>query len=408
MNDCKYCDYVGGPGRPVYDATFPCPGCGRGGPVMLYNPDPEQPDVRFYPVSTSYSDIESNGLLPSGTTTEEFYRSTLATWSPFGAPMPSDRYTSAVIEGTWYECLQPEYKAYPAIVAALSATKIEIGCEHIKMPFPAFAVRLPEGFMQDVNGPPLRCLLVAMVKNNEVYTSTPVASIDSDPAPGAMSIPFAVSFSDGTPDNALLIQAKYIDSDGDDAFTNFAIRLDRNKTLEEVFSDWVTRAEGEGAQARLRARAFGGYVVSNKMARELLSLAVGISFFATGRHKAAKPILQREKRPRHERRRFERDHDGEEQPTFFVGRELVLPREEGAPARDQGPGLGEGAGRSLRWGHYRTGHLRYQAHGPARSDRKLIFIEPSLVRPDLPLRPRVTPGQITGDRPSRDVTEDRL
>lgn len=362
--------------------------------------DPEQPEVEFYPVTTAYTE----GASISGPWGDplEFYRYVLRTWNPILPPMPSDQYSAAVIEGTWYSHLQPEYKAYPAIIAALAATKIEIGCEHLKMPFPAFAIRLPVDFMKEDGGPPIRCLFVAMVRNIDKKIARPVTSIDSEPARDALTIPFALATT-GIPRDVLMIQAKYIDRDGDDAFANFSLSLERGQTLDERFVEWLKGSKVREAYIRERITRTGGYFPGDRLARELVALAVGVSFFATGRHKSARPVLQREKRPRHERRRFERDH-GQEQPTFTVGRDLVLPREQGAPGPDHGV-AGEGAGRSLRWSHYRTGHLRYQAHGPGLSERKLIFIEPTLVRPDLPIGGRVTPGGIPGDRPARDVTE---
>lgn len=363
--------------------------------------DPEQPGVEFYPVTTAYT--EGAGLLGISTTPLEFYRYVLSTWNPFFPAMPSDQYSAAVIEGTWYSHLQPEYKAYPAIIAALAATKIEIGCEHLKMPFPAFAVRLPVGFMQEEGGPPIRCLFVAMMRNIGKKIARPVTSIESEPAHDALTIPFALG-TDAIPRDVLMIQAKYVDRDGDDAFANFSLTLEHGQTLEERFSEWLAHSKSREAYIREKIERSGGYFPSDKLARELVALAVGVSFFATGRHKAARPILQQDKRPRHERRRFQRDHHGQEQPTFTVGRDLVLPREQGAPSPERGV-AGEGAGRALRWAHYRTGHLRYQAHGPGFSERKLIFVEPTLVRPDLPIGGRVTPGGIAGGRPVRDVTE---
>ncbi len=406
MNGCKHCEYVGGPGLPPHDPTFPCPGCGRGGPVMLFNAsDPEQSDVRFYPVTTAYSEgAQLAGM--SGLPPKRFYENVLSTYRALGAPMPSDQYTSAVIEGTWYSYFQPEYKAYPAIIAALAATKIEIGCEHLRLPFPAFVIRLPGGFLQEEGGPPIRCLFVAMMKSYGDRFAKPVTSIESEPAPGSLTVPFGMGFRGSPAKYVIMIQAKYIDRDGDDAFANFMFALERDKTIEEQFATWLEHSKTLDSRTRERIRETGGYFMGDRLARELLALAVGVSFFATGRHKSQSQILQREKRPRHERRRFEKENDGNEQPTFMVGRELILPRESGAPSTDGDASVGEGAGRSLKWAHYRTGHMRYQAHGPGHSERKLIFVEPTLVRPDLPMGSRVTPGQIIA-RPARDVTEDR-
>lgn len=35
---CPRCGYFGGPGPPVFDTTFPCPACGRGGAIVAANP----------------------------------------------------------------------------------------------------------------------------------------------------------------------------------------------------------------------------------------------------------------------------------------------------------------------------------------------------------------------------------
>lgn len=367
--------------------------------------DPEQPDVVFYPVTTMYdvSKHDPRSLIPADVTPDEAYDTVLSGWGKHGA-MNTSVFSAAVIEGTWYRCLQPEYKAYPAIIAALVATKIEIGCEHLKMPFPAFAIRLPEDFMREEGGPPIRCVFVCMLRNTN-RGARPVTSIDSRPAPDSMEVPFNVGTRAPAPSYALMIQVKFKDKDGDDAFGNFAVMLKRGQTLEQSLADWITGKSKRDEHIRDMTERTTGYYPSDKMVRELLSLAVGVSFFATGRHKARGEILQDDKRPRHERRRFEREHDGQEQPTFTVGRDLVLPRESGAPGPDGGPEPGEGAGRSLRWAHYRTGHLRYQPHGSGLTERKLIFVEPTLVRPDLPLGTRVTPGRIVGGRPAHDVTD---
>lgn len=39
---CSRCGYAGGPGRAVYDVTFPCPACGRGGAVSRTTSNPRR------------------------------------------------------------------------------------------------------------------------------------------------------------------------------------------------------------------------------------------------------------------------------------------------------------------------------------------------------------------------------
>lgn len=47
----------------------------------------------------------------------------------------------------------------------------------------------------------------------------------------------------------------------------------------------------------------------------------------------------------------------------------------------------EAAGRELEFSHTRRGHFKTQAYGPNRSLRKMIWVEDTEVRPDLPMRP---------------------
>jgi len=437
--------------------------------------DPERPDVAFYEVTTSYSERLRDRVRSErfgGMAAEEFYRDLrgLNGNGFWGGPEG----IAVAIEATWHDSLRPEYKAYPAIVAALATTSIDIGCEHLLMPFPAFAVRLPEDFVQEEGGPPLRGVLVAMLRNTGPG-ARPVTSLGSEPAASAREIPFHVrpmpvpevstadlvlsamtkrgepdpearianyyarsrAFHSKNPDTerriaeldaemaaiekrldekraelkeaedqyneevsgttlaAATVLALQLTFDGPEGsvFANFTIGLERGVTvaesLENVMREKPLRGDSQG------------YFPSQKLAHDMFALAIGVSFFATGRHKAARPIVQADKRPRHERRRFEKEH-GQKQPTYTVGRELVLPRAEGVPGVEPGI-VGEGAGRHLKFAHLRTGHLRYQAHGPSMSERKLVFIEPTIVRPDLPLRAR-PPAAITGDRPVHDVT----
>lgn len=347
---------------------------------------PRQDDPEFYPVTTMQTDAIAAGDPAGSLPHDAHYGILLSMFDPYGpSPVSRDHYMIGVVEATWYASLQPEYKAWPSIVAALAATKVEIACEHLRMPFPAFAVRLPVGFMAEEGGPQIRCLLVATFRNVQGTGAVPVTSLESTKPASDLVVPFMIGIEqEKDPEVVLFVEIKYVDEDGDDAFAVFTVGLEPGTTLEESFA--------RGAPARRRRRASmkpGQYYPGDRLAHELLSLAVGVSFFATGRTKAQR-LVQADPRPRHERRRFSRDEGGE-QPTFSVGRDLVLPREEGVPGAPPG---GEGTGAQLKWAHYRTGHLRYQPYGPGKSERRLTFIEPTLVRPDLPLRPKVTPSAI--------------
>jgi hypothetical protein len=66
-------------------------------------------------------------------------------------------------------------------------------------------------------------------------------------------------------------------------------------------------------------------------------------------------------------------------------------------ADDDGQKLMRG---ELEWGHTRRGHNRLQAYGPKMSLRKEVWVEESVVRPDLPLRPKHGHGYIVHENES--------
>jgi hypothetical protein len=68
---------------------------------------------------------------------------------------------------------------------------------------------------------------------------------------------------------------------------------------------------------------------------------------------------------------------------WTVGREIDLPTTE---YRYLHRAASEGGHRELSQGHLRRGHMKMQPCGEQSKDRKLIFVAPTIVRPDLPLR----------------------
>lgn len=348
-------------------------------------------EVEFYEVATNYSAAR----MPSDLKPDAFYERI----SPM-ARTPVDK-VRLDAERTWYACLQPEYKAWPAAIAALAATRINVPCEELRVPFPAFAIRLPAGFVQEPGAPPIESLLVTLLRNSPAgFGSWSTTSMDGGITPCSRrftdvwrnlgrNVPAILSVSMG------YHEGNHPDRDAAYRFSVVSVGLEQGVTLDEEFSriEWDSRI----SEIERRSR----YTPSEKLVREMLSLAVGTALMATG--KCKKPLVARDQRPRQERRRFEREH-GEEQPTFHMGRDLVLPREEGAAPASP---AGEGSGRHLKWAHYRTGYMRNQPYwkGSTRdkpTHRELIFIPPTIVGADkgLPLRPRSTPSSILEPPPA--------
>jgi hypothetical protein len=73
---------------------------------------------------------------------------------------------------------------------------------------------------------------------------------------------------------------------------------------------------------------------------------------------------------------------------YALGREIELPRPIRVSNNEHEPNQ-SGQTWQQRFSHVRSGHLRLQAHGPQLSQRKVIFIEPTVVKPLLPPKPNV-------------------
>lgn len=79
---------------------------------------------------------------------------------------------------------------------------------------------------------------------------------------------------------------------------------------------------------------------------------------------------------------------------FLVGADIKLPKDLQQALKP----AGTGEGHSLQYGHVRSGHLRIQPYGKrdGKKTYKVIFIAPTLVRPDLPLKPKLTDRAVKG------------
>ena len=379
--------------------------------------DPEQEPVRFYKAVTDFSQFQTypDAMLGYMYGLPEAEARRLSHEKPHLIPTaPADLYprimqrpgTSAIIaagaamQWTWHDSLEPEYKAWPAAVAALAATKIEIGCEHLRMPFPTIAIRLPVDFVQEPGKPVIHSVFATIFRNT---AGGSFATTSLDAAPTARSRFLSVRWRNlGEDVPAILsVMIKWKEQGGpfdDDSFFVVSIGLKPGETIEERL---------QKVEAKSSTLVGTAYVPTMKLMREMLSLAIGVSFMATGRVKKERPIVAPDKKPRHERRRWEKEHDGQKQPVFSVGRDLILPREEGvaSPKEAGETGPGEGEGRQLKYGHFRSGHLRFQPYGSrAAPTYDLIFVTPTLVRSDLPLRTK-TPSKIEDVGGTRDITD---
>ena len=129
---------------------------------------------------------------------------------------------------------------------------------------------------------------------------------------------------------------------------------------------------------------------------DLFRVVVGVMMFGVHNHEVVLPdiktpvILGRGKK-REALRNQATSKEIQKCNGWQVGSEINLPQAKIIePANDQPK-----AGPRLKFGHIRSGHMRLQPYGPKRQKKKLIFIAPIVVKPELPVRP--SPGYRIND-----------
>jgi len=285
-------------------------------------------------------------------------------------------------EYTWYSTGRPTYKIFPAMVDALSHTSIDVECEHINLPFPSFCIELPAGnrlgeahgeggydgllvTMSDivnyegiVGGRGLKLTVLATRRSREK---------DYDAAGGYKNF------------NRMCAAHGTFPLMNQHSMLGLPI-FDQQMTVKELLVKYDEQmAEHE--------KGFG----SRMARRQLLSLVIATILIATSDDKRLiKPEARGLKhRLKAERARKKGDTSaGREDIGFLVGADIKLPKDL-TKAINQPAG---GEGRSLNYGHVRSGHLRVQPYGKKGDEKsyKVIFVAPTLVRPDLPLKPKLT------------------
>ena len=292
-------------------------------------------------------------------------------------------------EVMFYGNRQPFYKLYPAIAEALITTKINIPVEEINFPFDSFVINLHKDLHIPAQGPSELCsMLVSSYKIAKRGHSTRVLVINyqtkteislADPA-------FFEAYSID-PDKCPSFNNNWI-IDPDSYYLEFP--LIKGQTLEQCYESYVT---DKG---------------SSSTNRSVLKIALGTIFLAISRDKKyvkreVKKIKANEQCICGSGKKYKKccKLKGIQNVGYSIGRDIIL-------AAEQKPGIStvvEGRGKELKYGHMRTGHMRWQWYNDEQGirRRKLIFIHPMLVRPDLPMKPRLTPRALRRPKPKGDM-----
>jgi len=296
-----------------------------------------------------------------GLTPEEFYGPQGIAAQTYMHQPDEEIYASGLIYET--ECKlfasgRPYYKIWPGIAAALCDTEMRIPGRSFALPFSGIEIRFPK--TDNPMAPVCACVCCRVDASKRGDT-------DRDWS-------FVVAYFDHVEDFDLR----------DDAGTYFIadIPIRANELLEDSLS-----------QTRLIADC-----PDPDLVRRLVRVCVGVCFFGMDAHELILPDLQRQVIDHYQsERRQPTQHEAEKALArakkfglfgWKVGSEVDLPRPRKAyqdrPACEQGED--EDDARELTASHVRRGHLRLQGCGPGRKEERVVFVRPSIIRPDLPLK----------------------
>lgn len=280
-------------------------------------------------------------------------------------------------EMEFYRNRKPSFRVYSGMATALSMTDIDIPSGELHLPFSSFQIQLqPETFFFDptviapltetpLKGKPYLCSMLVCRR-----TLAPFAKSKELANANALELYLDIRDS-GNPSTT-------IDS-------RVYVALLPEKTLKEGF-------EFMDVEQHFR--------IDRASQERMASLAVGVIFLAISRERK---WVQRTRikiknadyclcgsGKKYRKCCGPKTNTTSGDPIgFTVGRDIQLPYSSGSSTGV----MVENRGDELQYSHIRSGHMRWQWKNDPEGKRirELIFIAPTVVRPDLPLKPQLTP-----------------
>ena len=291
-----------------------------------------------------------------------------------------DNMRQQLAEDQYYCAGRPYYKLYPEMLAALAKISIDIDAGLLRLPFPAFRIDFPRDvYREHDDAPYMRGLLVTGRRMGDPNTK---ATLRTTFRPAGHNDPSYITidadFGNEKRSGMMLPCKPFV-----------IIETRGGATMRERIEEAFNYSNQDGTTEYVRKVAAKGYFPGQEYMASWARIAIGIAFFAINRHEVVisdipaglKAKLDRAKASGSKKRITRaRSHIHPYRRGFTVGKELLIPRS----LTDSDDG--ESTGRELRFAHLRTGHMRWQAHGHEMQERKLIFIPPTVVRKDLPLK----------------------
>lgn len=279
-------------------------------------------------------------------------------------------------EFNWFQCGKPYYKIWPNMAHALGNVSIDIDGSYLHLPFPTYEICLPkdDAIREKEGSPRLRSLLVHRWENEDA--EFPLQKRN---------------YADR--DYTLLVHYQFdtdIESDGMGWY--YSLPVKKGITLNDFFEEtW------ERDSFKLCDEYKNDYIPSKYFAKQIVALAISTAFFGTHNHQVVMPDIP-EKFIERYHKAVKTKNDSEAKQLldkakrlghfgWKVGSEIDLPLPHVRHINENTGG--NVPHNSLQFGHIRSGHMRLQPYGSEEKKNKhyeLIFIPPTAVRPDLPIR----------------------
>lgn len=268
----------------------------------------------------------------------------------------------------FYKFGKPYVKVFPGMAAYLAKTKVDIDAEYVKRAYPSFEIRftntenpfdLPDcGRLQSV-------LCTFGEKWAHFY--------------------FDFGWTHANSEFGVYYEAE--------------MELKPGKTITQSIEEMPFIPTSDYLVAKIKGEPDAGRgPLPKEFVKSIIALAISTNFFLTSQHELVAPDIKRKHIDRYLKARelgdqtlIERlveDSKRDGMGWFTLGSEIKLPRDVIHYHRE--PGASPERSFELAWAHVRSGFLRLQSVGPrSGEEKKLIFVRPTIVRPDLPLKPRV-------------------
>lgn len=291
---------------------------------------------------------------------------------------PHDHITPELLRGElyWDKWKRPYFKVWPDIIDLLATTRLQFPAEYLTLPFYVFEIQVPiEHQLARKTG---SSILVFHLEHTP-KSLDPKGLVEVFGLPREVAEPLArrnrAVYREGLQGYVKIFY--YMPGDPPGAVTCHDLQLVTGETVE----DSLARTQ---ANTKPNSTSDGQFLPADDQ-HAILSLVCGVAMFATNNHElVGLDIPHEDRQPRNTRERIAQEirhaKASKHCRGWTVGRDIHIPRAEHHEPEHDGPA------RTLAHGHVRSGHMRLQAHGPKLQERKLIFIHPCMVRPDLPMK----------------------